>query len=619
MNMDKYFKKIAQGQKKDGGFFDSSGAESIFYTSLILSCLNRCEGALLAKDIRNKAANFLLSAKNEDWIFSNDAGVEFCALSALAGYDKEIINAEAIGRILKNLISIEAKEGGPYFSYFSGGEKKTDKDIDLATNSIVAYFLHLLDVELPNLNMLIESAAEKGDFRSSFCFNPYPVIYFISQFYKGDKKNKLIDLVLGGKLAGKTKEKYWSNPLNAAMAISALLNFGYPPEKLGIELEYLKSLPEEELYKTYPLERKRTSTGELNMCFYLEAMGKFSGKKEKLKAVNIFDLKAVNWDNEEREMFKKILKLAGERFFDLPAGMKEFAVGEIQKTIKGNRDKQMSLMPFWFKKALGKKAERISDDLVVQLGLMNVFFWTAFIIYDDFWDEEGIPKILPTANLYARNFVGFFNSISAHNLDFSLFFRELMDRLDSGNTEILVKFRCQVDGDKIQIPEAIPDYGDYKIVYEPSSAHILSSIAMLYELGYRSDSPEMLSLISYFRNYLIAMQINDDIYDWEEDLKRGHLSTVVIMLLGDLGSSIKEIDMGRDLAGLKNIFWSKTLPRACKIVIDHTARSRQALGEMAILENPAPLEGIVSMIENAAKTALKERKYVEDLLKAYGG
>jgi hypothetical protein len=49
----------------------------------------------------------------------------------------------------------------------------------------------------------------------------------------------------------------------------------------------------------------------------------------------------------------------------------------------------------------------------------------------------------------------------------------------------------------------------------------------------------------------------------------------------------------------------------------HAERSHQALKKVTILENPAPLDNLVNMIENAAKVALKERKYTSDFLAAF--
>lgn len=613
--MNSYAEKIAVGQKKDGSFADSDSIESVFFTSLILGCLNRCGEAPEIKIIRQKSADFLFSQKNKDWIFSKSVNINFCALSALAGYNKGVINAEAVAKILKKLIQIESKEGGPYYSYFDSNGKITDKNIDLAANSVIAGFLYSLEVELPNLNDLVEAAIGNSNFTADFYVSDYPVIYSISQFYKGDKKNKLIELIL----AKKDRDKHWGNPLNSAMSMSSLFNLGCSVEKIGSELDHLKNLDEEELSKPYPLKKNEFSTAELNFAFYLEAMSKF-GKENNYKNIGGHSGSHEEiLDKAEEKMFKSILKLAEERFSVISPAIKGIAFEEIKKTIKGNHDKQMSLMPFWFKEALGKRAEKISDDSVARLGLMNIFFWTAFIIYDDFWDEEGIPKILPIANLFTRDFIGFFRGLFPGDSEFNLFFLRLMDDLDSGNTEILINFRSKAEGGRIKIPEVIPDYGDYRIVYEPSSAHILGPVAIFYELGYGLNTEEVRDLIGYFKNYLIAMQINDDIYDWEEDLRRGHLSTVAVMLLNDLERKGGQIDITRDIDELKKVFWLKTLPKACKIVIEHTERSRQSLKRISILENPAPLDNLIDMIENAARTALEEQKYTSDFLKAYQG
>lgn len=563
--------------------------------------------------IKEKAVKFLISCKDENWIFSKDVHINFCVLSALAGYNKEIINGKAIANILTGLVSIESKEGGPYYSYFVDND---DKNIDLAANVSIAYFLSLEGVDLCNLNDLIEAAIEKRDLKSRFYQNDHPIIYFISQFYKGGKKEKLIKIILGRM----NKEIDRNDPFNAVLAIIALSSLGYEMGKLEGKLRYLINLPEWEVYGRYPFyfsKKVKVSTKELNSAFYCEALRALGKKKSSRRPKKAMSPRSVIEIDEEAEMFGKISKLASERFSALSNEIKTIAVHEIQKTIKGNVDKQMSLIPYYFKKALGRKAKKISDDKISHLGFMNIFFWTAFVIYDDFWDEEGTPRILPSANLFARTFIEFFDGLYPHDSEFNSFFQRLMDALDSGNTWILVHCRAKANGKKIEIPKVIPDYGDYEAVYQPSSAHILGPVAMLYELGYKMNSPEMKNLISFFKNYLIAMQINDDIHDWEEDLKKGHLSTVVVILLKDFGRLEGEIDIEEDLEELKKTFWFKTLPKACNVAIEHIQRSLQALKKITILEDPSPLEKLVLSIQNVSKIALKEQEYTIDFLKTY--
>jgi hypothetical protein len=364
-----------------------------------------------------------------------------------------------------------------------------------------------------------------------------------------------------------------------------------------------------------------TSVPTLNIAFYLEALSKIeqASKKETVKDEGG---RTAVYDEQEKLILEKIIETAKQRFSNLPHELKNLALGEIQKTIKGNFDKQMSLMAYYTRQALGKKGKRFSDELVAELGLANIFFWTAFIIYDDFWDEDedANPRLLPAANLLARNYVDFFSSFLSAQTGFRDFFRELMDGLDAANTWETIHCRAKIQGSKFIIPASLPDYGNYDLKYRPASGHILGPTAMLVHLGYGLGSAETQNLLSYFKNYLIAMQLNDDTHDWQEDMQRGHLSPVVTMMVRDWQNKYpdkKEIDLEKDLEKLRQIFWFKTIVQACETAILHTEKSRQALKAMTILENPAPLARLIDITENVAKKALAEQKKSTDFLREF--
>lgn len=622
-NLDDYLQQIAAIQQENGGFLDSTEDGSILYTALILSCLNNLEETGEIKSIKERAVDFLLSKKDGNWSFSENMHVNFCALSALTEHDSKLIDGAAIAKILMLLTSIEEKEGGPYYSWLNSEEKKAD----LAVNGSIAYFLSLLNVSLPEIDNLIESAINTGEFESPFYSSPYPIIYIISKI-SADRKNfleeaskdfgqnKLINFILNKKQDGR-----WGNALDTSLAIRALINLGYPEEKIEDEKRHLKTCLAGEIEKPQLFYANSASTGALNIAFYLEAnFGRQNPLQFFLNKNGANKQKKETMNGEEKKIMDMILGIAEERFSALRGEIRSFAIGQIKKTIKGNKDNQMALMAYYFKKALGKKGGEFSNKLIAMMGLANIFFWTAFIIYDDFWDEEGEPKILPAANLFARGFTKFFNSILPAKTGFNNYFRLLMDKLDAANTWETVYCRAKVSGDIIIIPENVPDYGNYDAAYEPASAHILGPLAMLYFLGYKEDSEEAQSMISYFRNYLIAMQFNDDMHDWEKDLSRGHLSTVVVLLMRDfqeMHPDRAKIDMKKDLEELRKIFWFKTIKTACEIAIKHTDESRRALLTMTILEDISPLERFIAITENTAKEALKEHKDTTDFLKTY--
>jgi len=519
------YEQLKNDQREDGSFSDDYNHPSLLYTSFILLRLNYFPEDKKLEEMKRKAVEYILSKKNDSWQFSSSTALNFLALSALAKYNKDLIDGKALAHILMALGSIEVKEGGPYYPYMAGMDNG-NKSIDLGANAAIAYFLSLLDVELPSLNDLLEKAIKENSFDSSF-FDQSVVMYLVSLSNLGLKENN--------------NEK----------------------------------------------------------------------DEEKLRSMN----------EKEEDMLNKILEMGEKRFSTLEEEIKGYALAEIKKTIKGNPDKQMSLMSYFMRKALGEKGEKFSDEFIAQLGLANIFFWTAFIIYDNFWDEdeEADPKILPVANLFARDFTTVFNSILPLELGFNEFFREIMDNLDAANTWETTHCRMKVEGTKVYVPEIIPDYGNFEQKYYPASAHILGPVAMLVKLGYAIDSSKVKNLIAYFKNYLIPKQINDDLHDWEEDLRRGNISTVVAMLLEDFGKDRKIIDLENDLAELQKIFWFKTLPKAGAIVLDFISKSQKYLAVMESLENRSPLEQYIFHEEKIIQEALSEQKATVDLLETYKG
>jgi len=540
--MDNPVNYLLSRQQKDGSFLIDENTDILIATAFALICLNDLAETPEIKEMKDKAVNFLLSKKDDNWRFSANVGINFLALSAIAKYNPELIDGGAMAKILMFLTLAEVKEGGPYYSYIN----KQDKEIDIVTNVTIAYFLALQDVDLPELNDLIDSAIEAGNFNSRIFESIYSLVYLISNFYKGDKKEKLINFIL---------------------------------------------------------EKRNERNNQLYIWIADLALDNLRNKK-----VNVAG--RVVEDEQELKIMELIVKTAEEEFSALEIDAQKLAIREIQKTIKGNKDGQMSLMAYYFKKALGKNGEKFSDSLIAKMGVANIFFWTAFIIYDDFWDEDEAanPQILPIANLYARHYVDFFDFVLPENTGFRAFFHKLMDNLDAANAWENMYCRARVEGSKFFIPEKLPDYGDYEFKFRPASGHILGPVAMLISLGYSLDSAEVKNIILYFKNYLIAMQINDDAHDWEEDLKRGHISTVVDILLRDLNWQKREIDLDKDLDELRKVFWFKTMPKAEELALFYADKAKQALLAVGLFENLAPLEKFININKNVAEKALKEQK-----------
>ena len=348
----------------------------------------------------------------------------------------------------------------------------------------------------------------------------------------------------------------------------------------------------------------------------------FSDTTDLKKMCSNLYLREKKLTKETDDIFlNNIKKAANSRLEKLNPEFKKLASDAINRTIKNNRDGQMSLMPYYFKKALGKKGNKLNDLLIAELGLANTFFWTAFIVYDDFWDEDekAAPKLLPVANFLARSYISYFNKVLPNDNQFTNFFTDLMDKLDSANTWETLHCRTKVENNLFYIPKHLPNYQDYTKKFEPASGHILGCVALMIKIGYKINSKEINNLIGYFKNYLIAMQINDDAHDLQEDLSRGHLSTVAVMFLHDWQKKYPEqktIDLKNDLEKIQQLFWFTTVKKSCRLTISYTTKARKLLANMDFLENPEYLEKFINISEKVAKTASFEQKKSLDLLQA---
>lgn len=434
------------------------------------------------------------------------------------------------------------------------------------------------------------------------------------------KKSQLLSFFLKTNKKDKTTGQYIAKALNYLAKYEIQEGGPYYDENKNIDLglnvviaHFLKK-QKVALPNLDKLIKKHIKDNKFNSTY-------FTPKLLKTLAIDLYAKEPELSEKNPNIFLKKIIQAADRRFKNLNPEFKKLAKDAISRTIQRNLDGQMSLMPYYFKKALGKKGEKIDDLFIAELGLANTFFWTAFIIYDDFWDEDekAAPCLLPIANLMARSYISYFNTIFPENNQFKKFFTDLMDKLDSANTWETLHCRTEIENDLFYIPAHLPNYQDYTKKFEPASGHILGCIAILTSLGIKINNEKINNLISYFKNYLIAMQLNDDAHDLQEDLSRGHLSTVVVMFLNDWQKKYpgqKTINLKNDLEKIQQLFWFTTVKKSCRITINYTNKAKKALTAMTFLEHPEYLEKFINISEKVAKIASLEQKKSSDLLQA---
>jgi len=625
---------LAQKQRDDGSFLSFSSTDkrtfsnskahrSVFQTALILSSIGLIADSPLLKKIKGDSATFLLGQKSEYWSFnywvraSKDAKISpypddlddtFCAVSALYLYDQKIIDGKALAKIVSLLTHVEEKEGGPYRTWLVPEDAKSAwKDVDLAVNSNVAYFLSLQDVYLENINDLAEKAAAKDAYHSQYYVSPFSVIYFISRFYKGKKSDAIIKFIL----KNMRNNGGWGNPLDTAFAVSALINLGHKIDS-DKSMNYLISHQKNGAWKPYPfgielVKKGRThysGSSALTTAFCLEALNKFKDQNLKTKIANQ-DLKI----GKRSKVQKEIIKKARQRISMLDDDLKKHSLKYLNKTLSGSNGEQIVLMPYIFKTALRGNGEAVSDEFIIELGLANLYGWMAYTIYDDFLDEEGDPRALSAANIYLRELTHILDTILPESAEFQKFFHKTLDVIDAANAWETTNAR---DTSLLKIPR----WGNLSKLADRSIGHALGPAAILFSLGYGGNSTELKNLMLFFKHYLIARQLNDDAHDWEKDMMKGHISPVVARVLRKVKEKGVRIDKG-DLAPIQGIFWHEIIDGVCDDVEEHAYRAREAAKKIPLLKDSGFYENMLTSVLASAQKAKKEKAEMLKFLHNY--
>jgi hypothetical protein len=624
---------LANEQREDGSFLclvtptlnDYSKIETcpaIVPANIVLSSLAHIPKTETVTKITSKLIPFLLSQKGEYWSYNywfrespefkalpypDDLDDTFCALAALYEYDSTLFDGEAMAKIATMLTSAEMKEGGPYNMWLVPPEGRSQwHDVDLVVNSNIGYFLSLQDIRLPGLDAHIDSCIEEKKYSFPYC-SDYPGLYFISRFYEGTKKKEMIDYLV----SKREEDGKWENPLQTALAVSALLNLssGTLHSAVTKSIEYLLREQRDGHWKPYsfffqmktPEKTLYAGSSSTTTALCLEALQKFTEATE--KEIH----QSTKKEEDQERHYKKILYKVCLRFRESGEYVGSTALNIIDTTIKSDTDKQIALLPYYFGRALVTQHPVISSDLLIALGAANMYGWISYTIYDKFLDGISDPKTLPVAMISLRESYGVLSHLLPMDTGFPKFSRKVFNMMDEANAWEIATCRFNPN----QEIDVLPDFGDLSKLADRSIGHALGPLAILFILGYREESREIVRTIHFFKQYLIARQLDDDAHDWEEDFQAGRMTWVLVKLLEDCTSKSPTLEH------LRTVFWNQTIVTVSNEMLERVAKSRKELYEISHLITSSTFEDMLAVIEKSALAAQKEHREIAQFLSVY--
>lgn len=639
---------IRNSQNADGSFDSElfSGDSKVgtsrntFTTSLILNCLSALqptrgteEEGILDCIVRD-SVDFLLREKSPSWSWNywrrdgdgmagdpcpDDLDDTATALSAIASHRPDLITGETLAHVTRALTLSEDRVGGPYHTWII--DRKRDgrwHDVDVVVNANIASFLGSQGVRLPRLIAFTESCIEHAEFPSKY-YEPLAAAYAVARWYNGPLRGKLASIVAGMRRT----EESWGDALSDALAVSTLARLGTQPSPRprslkNAEAAHIEATPFyiEGIKETGPL---RSGSRALTAAFILEADA--LSNPEGTPAEAGVDEHAPPNDHAAQRIHEEILKKTIESLNIFPRK----TIGKIESTLSRmtSRDpgKQITLLPYFFSRSINHEG-RIPQSIVIELGVTNLLGWLAYKIYDDILDDEGDPSLLPAANVCLRLVTESYHRVlpEEHRGTFD----ELMNAIERANA--WERESCRIgkrSGSGVLIEAMdVPLYSNHAILADKSLAHALGPVTVLTAMSNSHLAGDMRQTLGFFRNYLIARQLNDDAHDWITDLERGFVNSVSSRVLKAYFSHIAPIascnitDKKREL---ERIFWNKTVDETLNDINNHILQARNNLGKIKVISDTSYLESLLAPLERAAEKTASEKKKTLDFLESYRG
>ncbi len=567
----------------------------------MLACLS-VNNKPVSQQLRVRLAQFLLEQRSPSGSFNywtkdgpehttlpypDDLDDTFCALIGLTLHDSSLINEEVLVKTISLLLATEIQVGGPYRTWLvPQAAHKVWQDVDLAVNTNIAYFLSLVSRPLPNLTKFMEDAIKQDSLSSPYYPSEYPLIYYLSRTYRGSLQTKLLQ-----KMRRLQKLKKLSS-LENALLLTSLLRQDKMSDLSDLVQELLTqqqsdgSWPASAFCIDPSVKGKKHFHGAsvLTASFAIEALTIYQR--------SISQQETLREPKEQKtDVLEELRRMVTAECRTLPRYLREDTLAFEIKVLESKNGLEIVGLPQAFNDSL-RHPLRNKKEFLLHLGLANLHGWTAYTIYDDFIDNEGQPHLLSVANIsMRRSLQGFLN---VQNLDFQKYVQQTFDYIDNANAWELAQCRFVVNDTKIAIGK-LPSYGNLSKLAERSLGHTLTPLAILITGGNSINSSYFRELQNFFKHYLIAKQLNDDAHDWQDDVRKGHITYVVRTLLHDLNVPMGEQSLVRLMPRMQKQFWHYSLTHICKLMRRHVTLSQRALAKLEILK---PQNVFVKLLED---------------------
>lgn len=491
-------------------------------------------------ELRGRLAERIGEQLSTSWVNGGDALEVYSALNALWGYDPTRVEGEWLACAVQRLVRSEVVVGGPYRTEDNG-------EVATAANLQIAIFAKQVAEPLPNMLSFALDIIADGHFQDAR-LSSLGVLYLLS---------------------GVCDDQGLLEPAFASVGVQ-----------------------HEGLWDGEPVVRGVSVRDSSRLVTTALIAGMLCGRlHDPAKA-------ASELFTEKRQI---VVEAASSIFDNQPEPLRSSALAVVRRIREADSNFEITLLPQFFADAL-ETPRHLSDQYCVDLGVANLCTWVAYTIYDDFIDDEGVPAELPVANVAMRVSLRCFRLVLPDNEKYQQYVTDVYAGMDAANAWEVDNCRFAVRDGMIVVAK-LPCYGRGAVLAERAFAHALTPMAIL-ALDLLNDPKGILHIESAFKNYLIARQLNDDVRDWEDDIKAGQISYVVCAIFRDMRIGRGTYDLSILLPAMRRCFWRVTAKKMCKHMLRYVALSRRHFAQSQLLRTSNDIYTLLDALESSARHSM---------------
>lgn len=302
---------------------------------------------------------------------------------------------------------------------------------------------------------------------------------------------------------------------------------------------------------------------------------------------------------------------ATRRLSTLEEPLKTQALRFLLRIEEADKSGEIALLPTMFYHSL---VSPFSFPPLATLGELNVYTWLAYTIYDHVLDGEPLTDHLPVANTALRLVLSGYRRVFPPGHSFHQKVDNVFTAMDTANSWEARHCRFKIKDTAITI-DSLPAYGRCNLLAQRSYAHVLGPLALVHLSSPSPDAVE--SIEKGLSHYLIARQLNDDLHDWQQDMRAGQASAVVTYILKQCKVKPGDYTIDSLITRMQANFWNHSMEAIAANICRHVDISRKHLLKSGLMNKSGEFFALLTHLEDIARQSSKEHDRFQDFADTY--